>query len=94
MIIDESDRNKEDTFYRKLSSDEERDRYNFLKEIGPTEIKLYPFTEGFEYKKFKHYSVFIYDNLGISIIEGFNYGDACYILGVKNIKGNKNYYFS
>ena len=64
-----------------LESEEERERYSLLEEYNPSRISEYIF-KGKAFKAFKKYILFEYAARGISILEGFSYGNSCYVLSV------------
>ena len=78
-VQDESNDSSKSSFYRSLESEEERERYSLLEEYKPSRILEYTF-KGNAYKVFKKYVLFEYAARGISILEGFSYGNSCYIL--------------
>lgn len=80
-VQDESGDNSKSSFYRLLESEEERERYSLLKEYNPSRISEYIF-KGKAFKAFKKYILFEYAARGISILEGFSYGNSCYVLSV------------
>ena len=78
---DENNNNSKSTFYRMLESEEERERYSLLEEYRPSRISEYVF-KGNAYRAFKKYVLFEFAARGISILEGFSYGNSCYVLSV------------
>lgn len=86
FYVDESGKSKVDNIYKKLTNDEEVQRFNYLKKHSPDEIFESPFIKGIEFGSFKNYSLFIFERIHISILEGFSYGDACYIFEANDIE--------
>lgn len=78
---DESGSNSKSSFYRSLESDEEKTRYSLLESYTPSRISEYAI-RGRAYKSFKKYILFEYAARGISILEGFSYGNSCYVLSI------------
>ena len=80
-VQDENGDNAKSSFYRLLESEEERERYSLLEGYKPSRISEYIF-KGKAFKAFKKYILFEYAARGISILEGFSYGNSCYVLNV------------
>lgn len=78
---DENNESSRSSFYRSLESAEERERYSLLEGYQPSRISEYIF-KGNAYRAFKKYVLFEYAARGISILEGFSYGNSCYILSI------------
>lgn len=78
---DESGYSRKTSFYRTLENDEERMRYSLLESYNPSRISEYAI-KGRAYKSFKQYVLSEYAARGISVLEGFSYGNSCYILSV------------
>ncbi len=81
VVQDENGSGSKTSFYRSLESEEERERYNLLERYSPSRISEFVF-KGQPYRAFKKYILFEYAARGISILEGFSYGNSCYILSM------------
>lgn len=80
-VQDENGSNPKTSFYRSLESEEERERYILLEKYNPSRISEYAF-KARPYKAFKKYILFEYASRGISVLEGFSYGNSCYVLNI------------
>ena len=80
-VQDENSENSKSSFYRTLESEEERERYSLLEEYRPSRISEYVF-KGNAYRAFKKYVLFEFAARKIAILEGFSYGNSCYVLSV------------
>lgn len=81
LNLDESGTTSGGGLYKRLTSDEEKKRYKYLESFHPDKIDEDIFSKKKEFKAFKNYVAFIYANVGLTIIEGFSYGNSCYVMG-------------
>lgn len=85
LIVDEEGNSSGSQLYRTLTSEEEKERYRFLESLAPGKIDETAFKKKKEFKAFRDYVVFSFPNKHISIIEGFSYGNSCYIFSTDNV---------
>lgn len=93
LYIDESKNVAGTLLFRKLTSEEEKERYNFLLKQAPTSIIEDAFSKSKDFKAFANYVAFVYAEYGLTIIESFSYGNSCYIFGTTDIDRIKHEIF-
>ena len=84
LDIDEEGNSYSNSLIRKITSEEEQDRFRYLESFSPSSIKDDVFS-GKYYKPFRDYMLFVFPEKDISILEGFSYGNSCYIFGTTEV---------
>lgn len=86
LLIDEAGNSSSPSILKKLTSEEERERYRFLEGLHPSKINEKIFVRKKEFKAFQHYIAFFYPEKNITILESFRYGNSCFVLGTTDEK--------
>lgn len=81
LIIDEAGNSSSPSILKKLTSEEERERYRFLESLCPSEVDEKMFYKKKEFKAFKGYIAFFYPENNITVLESFQYGNSCFVFG-------------
>ena len=80
IIQDEGGTSKGDSIYRKLTTEEQKKRYEILLRYNPSQVHENCFQGSRGFKPFKKYSVFEYEEKRLFVLESFDFGNACYFL--------------
>ena len=88
LFIDDSKQgypgSKMDRLVKKLTTVEEQERYKFLLGFKPTSVEERPFTRK-DVRPFKNYSVFLYEEKNIAVLECFSYGNSSYVFEISSV---------
>lgn len=68
-----------------LTDEQEKKRYYYLLGYNPSEIQEFPFKRDRAKRVFKDYSIFVYETMNLVVLEGFSYGNSCYIFSTNDI---------
>ncbi|MBO5302662.1 MAG: phospholipase D family protein [Lachnospiraceae bacterium] len=90
MNIDEIGKNKNDSLRRKITIPEERERYDLLMSYQPAKIDERTLKNKRDIRPFKGYIIFVYPQYNLTLLESFEFGNACYIFGTCNITKIEN----
>lgn len=74
------------SYYRSLTSEEEKSRYRFLESHNPTRVELTLFDRKRDFKAFSKYVAFVFEEKEITILESFSYGNSSYIFSTSDNK--------
>ncbi len=85
LSIDEEGTSYGNTLLKRITDEEERNRFVFLEGYSPSRIEENAF-KGKYYRPFRDYMLFIYQEQGVCVLEGFSYGNSCYVFGTTNVE--------
>ena len=81
LLIDEAGNSSSPSILKKLTSEEEKDRYRFLESLCPSSVDEKMLYKKKEFKAFKGYIAFFYPENNITVLESFQYGNSCFVFG-------------
>ena len=90
LIKDDQGNKHGASYYRNLTSEEERARYRFLENLNPTKVEIQIFNRKRDFKAFANYIAFVFEEKAITILECFSYGNSSYIFSTSDIKEIQN----
>ena len=89
LNIDEEGNSYSNALLKSITSEEEQQRFEYLLTFSPSKVEADLF-KGKLFKPFKNYMLFIFPERGISLLEGFTYGNSCYAFSSTNIEVIRN----
>lgn len=88
--VDEMGTKLDDVIRREISEPEEQMRYDTLMSYHPAKIDEKTFKNRRDMRPFKGYIAFEYPQYELTVLESFEFGNACYIFGICNINVIRN----
>lgn len=80
LFSDEAHHSKSEGIYRKLTTDEQKERLKILESFNPTQVFDNWINDSIGFKPFKNYYIYEYKDKSLYVLESFEFGNACYIL--------------
>lgn len=85
LFIDEAGNSYSTSILKTIPSEEEKARFQFLESFSPSKVETNLF-KGKAYRPFKGYMLFLFPDSGVSVLEGFSYGNSCYVFSTNNVE--------